>query len=117
MALSRMFPPQNSQHTQNFTEKPKRSARTQRRQRGQSYRNTIRAFFIASMLIPTAVFFMRVESGFVADSIAITIMVTAGVYLLYQGVVYAIATYLQGGNVAYSNDVQVADMPDDAPLG
>jgi len=90
-----MYPLETPQHAPPPTEKPKRTPR-KRRQRGEAYRNIIRAIFITAMLIPTVVFFMRTESGFVADSIAITIMITAGVYLLYQGVVYTITTYIRG---------------------
>ena len=71
-------------------EKPKRTASNHKKV------NT-RLFLIAIMVIPLMFIVFRpgVDGGLFADGLALSIMITASLYIMYQGIIWALSTYLE----------------------
>lgn len=62
-----------------FPEKPKRQKQQPKR-----------LFFILLLLLPSILVFQNIELGLLGDSIAVTVMLCAAIYLVYQVVEWLI---------------------------
>lgn len=72
----------------------------------RSSHNWIRIGLIGLMIAPLGLLFFRrgALDGIASDGIALMVMITAAVYLLHEGIVYALKVYLQGDVPAYPTE-------------